>query len=77
MSMRDDPLAFWKGIANGSPALAEMAKIYLTIPATSTPSERAFTQGRLLLCYSDYNETESEYNNALICLRSWSKSNIF
>ena len=53
-----------------------MAKIYLAIPATSAPSERAFSQGRLFVDHTRAKLT-AEHLTALICLKSWRTANIF
>ena len=37
------PLMWWKQNQSGFPALVRMARRYLSVPATSTPSERAFS----------------------------------
>ncbi|CAB4036879.1 zinc finger BED domain-containing 1-like [Paramuricea clavata] len=41
---QEDPLAWWKKHASAYPHLAELFKKYLCIPATSVPSERAFSK---------------------------------
>ena len=38
-----NPLDWWRLNATKYPRLSELAKIYLTIPATSIPSERTFS----------------------------------
>jgi len=38
-------LQFWKANAYNFPTLAAMAKDYLTVQASSVPSERAFSSG--------------------------------
>lgn len=43
-----DVLAFWKG-RQDLPLLQRMARHYLCVPATSTPSERVFSTGRDLI----------------------------
>ena len=50
MKMRDsegnfnDPLKYWAGIEHQSPELSQLAKEYLSIPATSAPSERVWSR---------------------------------
>ena len=76
ISPKADPLVYWKNRSITSPNLAEMAKIYLAIPATSAPSERAFSQGRLIVDHTRARLT-AEHLTALMCLKSWRTSNIF
>ena len=44
-SVDTDVLAFWKANQFNYPTLAAMAKDYLTVQASSVPSERAFSTG--------------------------------
>lgn len=45
LDLEDDPLQWWKINSNVYPRLAQLALKYLTIPATSVPSERVFSRG--------------------------------
>ena len=43
------PLSWWKANADRFPALASLAHKYLSIPATSTPSERVFSTSGIVV----------------------------
>lgn len=45
----DDPLEWWNSNKNQFPLLANVAKKFLCIPATSVPSERAFSTSGYIL----------------------------
>lgn len=47
-----NPLAWWKTQEMNFPRLAKLAKKYLCVPASSSPSERAFsTGGNIVTCH--------------------------
>ena len=43
-----DPLAWWKMHDGQFPTIAKLARKYLAIPASSAPSERVFSQAKLI-----------------------------
>ena len=45
----NDPLEWWKKHESKFPILAHLAKLYLSLQATSAPSERQFSQAERLL----------------------------
>lgn len=49
IGINNDPLVWWKLHSKKFPILSELSKIYLGIPATSTPSERLFSDAGNLL----------------------------
>jgi hypothetical protein len=49
IGINNDPLAWWKMHSIKFPILSELSKIYLAIPATSTSSERLFSDAGNLL----------------------------
>jgi hypothetical protein len=67
-----DPLEFWSRHHGTWPNLARMARDFLAVPATSTPSERCFSRARLLLPYTRNRLTPSSIKR-LMLLESWIK----
>jgi len=65
-----NPLQFWLMKKDLFPTLSLMAGKFLAVPSTSTPSERAFSQGRLILHYSRANLSAAKLK-ALMCLNNW------
>jgi hypothetical protein len=67
---KENPLTFWRLKRKTFPSLASMAQVYLAIPSTSTPSERAFSNGRLIIDYTRNCLSPSKIR-ALMCLNNW------
>jgi hAT family C-terminal dimerisation region len=63
---------FWQKHDKAFPHLSRMARDYLAIPVTSTPSERCFSQARALLPYTR-NRLGTEKIRELMLLDSWFK----
>ena len=65
-----NPLQYWKVHEHRFPALAQMARDFLAIPASSVPSEAAFSQaGRVL---DDYRSSlDPATVSALMLTKSW------
>ncbi|KAH9470391.1 hypothetical protein Pst134EA_033339 [Puccinia striiformis f. sp. tritici] len=65
-----DPLLYWKANSDHLPSLANMARTYLAVPASSAPSERAFSAGCHIQDYTR-NRMCVVTLEALICLNNW------
>jgi hypothetical protein len=65
-----DPLVWWKIHEKDYPVLSQMAKDYLTIQATSVPSERAFSISGLTISKTR-NRLDPETARAIICVKNW------
>ena len=70
-----DPLIYWQLKQEIYPSLATMAKKHLSVPATSTPSERVFSKGRLLISHIRNRLTDKKIQ-AVLCLSDWIKNRI-
>ena len=70
-----NPLLYWKSKEECFPSLAAMAKQYLSVPTTSTPAERVFSKGRLLINHVR-NRLNDNKIQAVLCLNNWLKNKI-
>lgn len=71
-----NPLDFWSQRQGSFPILAKFARIVLAVPATSTPSERAFSLGGITM--TDRRASMSiETLKVLMCLNSWKRQGYY
>lgn len=63
-------LDYWKLREEALPGLAQMAKMYLAIPATSTPSEGAFSKTKRIIV-PQRSSLSSKSVEILLCLKEW------
>lgn len=63
-------MSYWKGKEGALPGLSKMARMYLAIPATSTPSEGAFSKTKAIIGpqRASLSATSIEL---LLCLKEW------
>lgn len=66
----EDILEYWKSNSSKWPTLGSMARDYLSVPATSSSSERSVSVGSDLQSLSRQN-LSPQMMEALLCLRSW------
>ena len=71
-----DLLEYWRVHSARFPNLSRMARDYLAVPGTSTPSERAFSSGRQLI--TDFRcSLKAETITACMLLKDWFKQSEF
>ncbi len=66
----EKPLMYWNLKKNIYTSLSSMARKYLSVPSTSTPSERAFSSGRLTIPHTRAS-LSPEKICALMCPNNW------
>ena len=69
------PLEWWRMNEIQYPRMAQMARDYLTIAATSVPSEQCFSISKNLIT-SNRNQLLGKTVRACMCLKSWWTSSI-
>jgi hAT family C-terminal dimerisation region len=67
-----DPIEWWKNHKIQYPILQKIAKDYLCIPATSVPSEQAFSKSGELIS-KKRNRLGDKAIEGCMCLNSWLK----
>ena len=67
-----DPLGYWHRRQLDCPSLGKMARALLAIPATSVPSERAFSMGGLI-CRDKRASLNGETIEMLMRMQDWYK----
>jgi hypothetical protein len=70
IALTDCPLEWWKKKATAYPVLSEMARVYLAVPATSAPSERVFSVGKLILDEKRRRLDEGRVARLMFCKRN-------
>ena len=70
IDVETDPLLWWQAHAREYPIVSDMARDYLTIQATSVPSEQAFSVAGNTISKTR-NRLLPETARACLCLKSW------
>lgn len=71
--IRSDPFEFWKSQSGKFPTIAKLSRDYLTIQATSVPSEQIFSRAGTLI-NSRRNRLGDDTVQMLMALQSWMRS---
>ena len=71
-NITEDMLLWWANHEGQFPTLAAMARDFLAVPATSAPSERAFSLGRQLISQFRHG-LEIDTVGKCMCLKAWLK----
>ena len=64
------PLEYWLLKKDIYPTLSFMAKKFQAVPSTSTPAERAFSSGRLLVHHTRVSMSDTTIR-ARMCMHNW------
>jgi hypothetical protein len=68
----DCPLLWWKTLTVRFPVLSKLARKYLAIPATSTPSERLFSEAGNIMTIKRTQLSPNMLENLVFCKKNWS-----
>ena len=69
-NIKEDMLQWWANHEGRFPTLAAMARDFLAVPATSAPSERAFSLGRQAIS-TFRHDLEPETIEKIMLLKAW------
>jgi hypothetical protein len=67
----DCPLLWWKANKTRFPILSKLARMYLAIPATSTPSERLFSEAGNVMTIKRTQLAHNTLENLVFCKKNW------
>ena len=70
ISLKKDPLAWWDLHSKKFPILSKLARIFLAIPATSTPSERLFSDAGNLMSFKRMRISPELFNRMMFLKRN-------
>jgi len=65
------PLMWWKTNKTRFPILSKLAKKYLAVPATSTPSERLFSEAGNVMTIKRTQLAPNMLENLVFCKKNW------
>jgi hypothetical protein len=67
----DCPLLWWKTNKTRFSILSKLARKYLAIPATSTPSERLFSEAGNIMTIKRIQLVPNIFENLVFCKKNW------
>ena len=67
----DCPLSLWRINKTRFPILSKLARKYLAIPATSTPSERLFSEAGNVMTIKRTQLAPNTLENLIFCKKNW------
>ena len=71
-----EPSLYWRTMTKTLPNLSKLAKLFISIPASSVPSEEVFSDAGNIVT-EKRTRLKPRSVRSMMCLKSWNKSNIF